>query len=118
VICVTALVASLSLSLSATGRNFIHFPRYYYENRQAIEETELVLERIPRDRSVTAETFFVPHLYRVKTLYMYPSENITSYMVMDKRHIDEGDRRSILAERNYRLADRGGFVLVYEREEN
>lgn len=109
----TAIIMLPAYTLSKT---------YYfdcYENeRSQIEVLNDAMDMIPEDASVTASTFLVPHLAYRDTVYMYPSENTSEYIILDLRwnEISEADIVHIKVSKGYNEIYRKDNVVVILQE--
>jgi uncharacterized membrane protein len=64
----------------------------YRDNEESNAILREVLAEIPKDKSVSASTFFVPHLYQNKELYeLRNNERETDYIIIDLRFAAENE---------------------------
>ena len=80
----------------------------YSINKKNIQILDEVMRSIPEDKSVSASTFFVAHLYRHKELYEYPhlyKEQVdTDYVLVDVRSKDmTKEEQNALISKGYEL---------------
>ncbi|MBQ8056762.1 MAG: DUF2079 domain-containing protein [Ruminococcus sp.] len=117
-----ALVMSLMMcltlatsTLSPKIRNNTSYEEYYGEQTEAIEE---LLSTIPKDKSVTAGHFIMPHLYFVKEIYTVPDyyKDIeqTDYFVIDTRNAEHEQSMRDVMGNDYTLVGKEHFVEVYK----
>ncbi len=121
------LVAALCLctvfSVSLVSPKAGNYSAGYTRNRDRYIETEEALEIIPKDASVTAYGYIVPHLWYIDDLRTCPgyygSLAQTDYYVVDTRY--EYDRHTEgmyeTMKDDYELVLEKGYVKIYERKE-
>ena len=100
------------------GDKLYSFSKSYKVNAEKYKQTELTLAKIPLNATVTAETYLVPHLYKVHNLYMYPAKVTTEYFVIDNRNgpsPDKVKKDELIAREGYKLIYEGGLAKVYKR---
>ena len=84
-----AIAGAIILTGSMTGK--YEYIEILGENYDKITATNQALELIPEDAAVFSTTYFTPHLFRCKELYMYPaiynkdSGIVPDYVVLDSR---------------------------------
>ena len=90
----------------------------YYTCQSQITATDDVINEIPADASVSASTFLIPKLYKVKNLYMLNGDEIfTDYVLIDMRYEEEAAEIEIECLQNgYAQVANQGFVKVYFHE--
>lgn len=116
-ISIISVFASLTLTITSVEYSMSNYRKNYHENRETYMQTEKVLQSIPTTASVTATTYLVPHLTKVKLLYMYPSNNVTDYFVIDKRDTaSSSEIKEMLIQSNYILVDSAGLAEVYKKQ--
>ena len=100
---------------------------YIDENKNEKEKIEIlnqVMESIPKDASVSASTFFTPHLAEREELYEYPylydKSIITDYVIIDLRFGSlSDDERSNLESKGYRLSEmQEGLYAIFIQNTN
>ena len=121
--CAIAICASIMLmplgSLSRT-----HYYGAYKNEKEKIEILNQVMESIPKDASVSASTFFTPHLADREELYEYPylydKSIITDYVIIDLRFGSlSDDERSNLESKGYRLSEmQEGLYAIFIQNTN
>ena len=86
-----AMAALIILTGAMSGRyQYIERTRIYSDS---ISATNASLAQIPEDAVVFSTTYFTPHLYRCKELYMYPpiyeidEKIVPDYVVLDNRGV-------------------------------
>lgn len=72
----------------------------YSDSYEAISALNEMVETIPREASVTASTFILPHLADRDVIYEYPAQERTDYVVLDLRWNgdEEATVQSVLAD--------------------
>lgn len=117
IICLIAVVSSISFMYTATNNQFTMYFDAYKNNQTDIALSEAILAKIPRDATVASETFFIPHISDIDHLYFFPSKNDTDYLVLDKRLCGElvEEKANLITEKGYRLVKAGGYVLLYKK---
>lgn len=120
IICIMTVFSSIALMQTATGNWLTGYPQSYQNNKLICQKSDNALLNIPIDASVTAETYLIPHLYRVKDLHMYPSRTDTDYMIFDARYKHENvdTKKKVLEEGGYSLSSSEGYVQIYKRDIN
>lgn len=94
----------------------------YIEQKEVIEEFDEVLDKIPEDASVTASTFFIPHLWDRTEIYeaFYRKQTDTDYLILDMRsnQISDSNRIAPMWEANgYVLSDLSTEnIFIYTKE--
>lgn len=117
-----ALVMSLMMcltlatsTLSPKIKNNASYENFYGEQTDDIEE---LLSTIPKDKSVTAGHFIMPHLYFVKEIYTVPDyyKDIeqTDYFVIDTRNSEHMQSMKDVMGNDYKLVGKEQFVEVYK----
>ena len=92
----------------------------YYENANGAvtEKIEDMLSTIPKDKSVTADHYIMPHLYFVRELYTVPDYykaiEQTDYFVIDTRHQENVDAMKAVMGNDYTLINQESFVQIYK----
>jgi len=96
----------------------------YYGHRESYDATAEALEAIPRDASVTAYGYMVPHLWYIKDLhtcpeYYAPYEK-TDYYIVDTRYDYDGHTAKMFEAMgdSYRLETEKGYVQIYRLKDN
>ncbi|MCK8061460.1 MULTISPECIES: DUF2079 domain-containing protein [unclassified Fusibacter] len=119
-ICSIGIFASLVLLMTATNDKFSYYQNIYNTFSQEIVRTDEALSLIPRNASITSETFFTPHLYYVQELYEYPNDFETDYLVLDVRcPVEKFDEKSNSAlNAGYVEVFSGGMAVVYKKIDN
>lgn len=92
----------------------------YYGNREKYDSTAKALEIIPRDASVTAYGYIVPHLYYIDDLHTCPEYYAdlekTDYYVVDTRYDYDGHtaKMYIAMGEDYDMILEEGYVKIYK----
>ncbi|NJD01037.1 MAG: DUF2079 domain-containing protein [Ruminiclostridium sp.] len=116
-ICTISVFASFTLTITSVGNKVSYYRKAYMTDKEKYAETERILEKIPSYASVTATTYMIPHLSKVKILYMYPSLNQTEYFVLDARERDtKAEIEKMLEENGYKMIGSGGIAYVYKKQ--
>lgn len=95
---------------------------YYYKNYQSdrdkYDDSDSLLQRIPKDVSITAETFLAPHLYNYKDVYQYKYDGVyTDYYVLQSYVEDYAELVDDLTSRGYTKAADNGKVIIYKAKD-
>ena len=95
-----------------------YYHKNYKNNAEKYEDSDRLLQRIPKDVSITAETFLSSHLYNYKEVYMYEyKEKYTDYYVFQS-YIDNYDEvTKDLESRGYVKAADNGKVIIYRSKD-
>lgn len=84
------------------------------------DDIDDMLKEIPKDASVTAGHYVMPHLYFVKELYTVPDyyKDIeqTDYFVLDTRDSTNTPEMKAVMGNDYSLVDAAGFVEIYKHK--
>lgn len=84
------------------------------------DDIDDMLKEIPKDASVTAGHYVMPHLYFVKELYTVPDyyKDIeqTDYFVIDTRDSTNTPEMKAVMGNDYSLVDSAGFVEIYKHK--
>lgn len=91
--------------------------KYDKENCKKLDEA---MEKIPEEASVTASTFFVPHLSNRDYIYEYPYIKETDYIVLDMRFSEYGALEiSKIEDSGYEVVDSiENLYIVYKLNSN
>ena len=94
-----------------------YFDVYKYD-RERCEVIDEALQKIPQDASVSASTFFVPHLANRDYIYEYPYDKDTDYIVLDMRFSEYSEEELIKIEDNgYKIVDeKENLYIVYKNK--
>lgn len=107
--CAFALCATiLIMPVCSLSRTYMY--DVYKNSRENIELLDNMVERIPKDASVSASTFLVPHLADRDVLYEYPGyykhDDFTDYVILDNRNSRITDEvRDELKRKGYVLSE-------------
>ena len=105
-----------SLVVSCLNNNFT----YWLENKDNNKEIMKILNSIPEDSSVSASTFYLPHLSNRKYIYeIYYHENKLDidYVVFDMRYEDELNSIDYYINNNYEIyIEKEGLILILKRK--
>lgn len=85
----------------------------YIKNYGTIQTIDSALEIIPKDASVRASAFLIPHLYEHEILYRDDSENFTEYIAFDFR---PGYRENYAIELIEKYINEGYEVVAAKQE--
>ena len=111
--CLTLATSTLSPKI----RNNTTYEEYYGKQTESIEE---LLSTIPKDKSVTAGHFIMPHLYFVKEIYTVPDYykaiEQTDYFVIDTRDNENAEEMKAVMGDDYNLVGSKNFVQVYKHK--
>lgn len=96
---ITSILTNFFFGPSIISRQFwdknyklgdFHTTNFHYSNYLVGKHQKLAREfvgMIPADATISAEQFFLPHLYRKKKLYVFPTiEDDVEYVLIDKKH--------------------------------
>ena len=87
--CSVGICSAIALLPITTMSKSYYFDKYN-DNKITYAVLDDAMDSIPKDASVTASTFLLPHLADRDELYQYPSVNVSDYIVLDLRYkIDE-----------------------------
>lgn len=117
---VSMLVLCTVFTVSLTLPKAERYLTKYSEHREEYAETDRALETIPRDASVTAYGFIMPHLSYIDELHTCPDYygeyEKTDYYVVDTRYEgDEHTRKMYEAmDDDYTLEVQSGYVKIYK----
>lgn len=117
-IVLTSLCAILVLSAQYRVNTINSFKQYYDANESEYKEMDSILEdNIPSDCSVSADTYIVPHLYKVKELYDLGTKADTDYYVLQKTSSDTNstDFMKIYKEKGYKVVDENSKIIIYKK---
>lgn len=93
------------------------------ENYSSIAATNQALELIPEDATVFSTTYFTPHLFRCKELYMHPaiynkdSGIVPDYVVLDNRSGVVAEYYDLLwewKEKGYEVISNEGYATILQ----
>lgn len=80
------------------------------------DATTNALSHLPKDATITASTFLIPHLYQYDTVYQYPNyyakSQDTDYIVVDKRY--EYEEVYAFMEGRYTIWKTSGFAEIWK----
>ncbi len=111
-----AATASVMFFLVTAAPKLENYTHRYTVARQEFEILDSALESIPKDASVKASTFFVPHIAQRHEVYEIKSKNETDYVVFDMRAplVDETtDLRAEYLEMGYQpYLSEFGYILI------
>ncbi len=116
-----ALSCGLILFINANTSRIHRYLEGAEDNAALIEETAIVLERIPQG-AVMASSMFTPHLYDREVLYSgapvyYEEEHAPDFMAVDIRYRDNHQASLELAQLyGLELIDKGGYAQIYGRK--
>ncbi|MCM1487342.1 MAG: DUF2079 domain-containing protein [Firmicutes bacterium] len=117
------LMAAAIILLGANGVKY-RYSRDYSENKEYYDSARQLLETIPRDKVIYANTYLTPMLADCPQLYQYPpvyqNENTPAadYILIDSRGAIEENLQPQIDEiegMGYRREENGTFILVYVR---
>lgn len=111
---IVMLLACICAAYTFKGDFCSSYKGYKANERKYIENDEL-LQSIPKDVSITAETFLAPHLYNYKEVYLYKyDKEYTDYYVL-QRHVEDYEKFTAdLEKRDYKKAADNGRVIIYK----
>ena len=105
----TCLCAGVLLCWTYRGDGYFYYARTYESHQDFFRAKEAALEEVPRDGSVTADGFMLPHLADIPELYLY--EDYGAWPDTDYYVVQEGEGTQF--SRNYKER---GYVLLWERD--
>ena len=110
----------MTLAISVITPKIRNNTTYEENNGMKTEAIEEMLHEIPKDKSVTAGHFIMPHLYFIDEIYTVPDyyKDIeqTDYFVIDTRHDENAQLMRDVMDNDYTLVDKEYFVEVYKRK--
>ena len=113
IMCVVLATSTLAPKI----RNNKSYEQYYGTQTEKIEE---LLHTIPKDKSVTAGHYIMPHLYFVKEIYSVPDyyKDIeqTDYFVIDTRNSENAEEMKAVMGDDYNLIGSESFVQIYKHK--
>lgn len=118
---VLILTLSVVFSVSSTSGKASRNIRNYYENKDDCKKTEEVLATIPRDASVTAYGYMMPHMPYIDNMRTCPEYYAeyapTDYYVIDSRFKGDTHTKKMLAAMgdSYTCVAEGGYAEIYKR---
>ena len=118
---VLILTLCIVFSVSSTSGKARNNLANYYENIDDCKKTEEVLSKIPRDASVTAYGYMMPHMPYIDDMHTcpeyYADYALTDYYVIDKRFKGDNHTAKMISAMNdnYVCVDEGGYAEVYKR---
>ncbi|NLB17045.1 MAG: DUF2079 domain-containing protein [Clostridiales bacterium] len=109
------IIFTFSLTFGKTSR----YMGAYTADKASYEASEALLKSVPKDATVTAGDFLVPHLYFISELQSYPAIygilQPTEYVVVDLRALDDDFDPYMFMDGEYSLIESGGFVELWKR---
>ncbi len=91
---------------------------YEANNGAFTDKIEDALKEIPKDASVTADHYIMPHLYFIRELYTVPEyyKNIeqTDYFVINTKSTDNTNEMKAVMGNDYTLQNQVEFVQIYK----
>ena len=115
--CALCVVFSFSLFFPRMQSN-LSYEKSVKESTQAYNE---LIATIPKDASVTANGYYIPHMYDFKTLYMYPNyykstPGQTDYMLVSQSDVaaDKDGLKTFMGI-DYTMIDSAGNMQLYKK---
>ncbi len=113
-----SLIMSFTLAIHTLTPKINNNKIYEANNGAFTEKIEDALKEIPKDASVTADHFIMPHLYFIKELYTVPEyyKNIeqTDYFVINTKSTDNTNEMKAVMGNDYTLQNQVEFVQIYK----
>jgi len=110
------IIFTFSLTFGKTAR----YTGAYAADKASYKASEAILASIPKDATVTAGDFLVPHLYFISELQSYPplygKLQPTEYVAVDLRALDDEFDPYVFMDGEYSLIESGGFVELWKRD--
>ncbi len=114
-----------SLSMSLVMSFSLFFPRaaYYQSSAKSVVETasgyNQLIATIPTDAEVTADGYYIPHMYNFSKLYQYPNyygENIkTEYLLVNSSNVaSNADNLATFIGNDYKVVSQSGTMVLYQ----
>lgn len=94
-------------------KSYVQYPIIYADKYSSIQVLNTTLETIPKDASVRASAFLIPHLFEHEILYRDDSNNFTEYVALDLR---EGYKEKYCETLFQSYTDSGYELVVYEKD--
>ena len=114
---VVAAIACISGTYTYKG-DLTYYYKNYSKNAQDYNKNHELLQRIPKDVSITSETFLSPHLYNYKEVYQYKyDDGYTDYYVLQSYVEDYDELVEDLTARGYTKAADDGKVIIYKAKD-
>ncbi len=118
----SAVCLCIVFSVSLVAPKASNYSSGYFRNQERYIETQQALEIIPKDASVTAYGYIVPHLWYIDDLRTCPgyygSLVQTDYYVVDTRYEYDSHTEGMYntMKDDYDLVLEKGYVKIYERK--
>lgn len=109
------MVMSCSLFLPRSGGYF----KTAENNKTNSQSNTELIESIPTDVEITADGFYIPHMYNFKNLYQYPnyySEQVkTEYLLVSQNKVNSNtDNLQTFIGNDYTLVKQAGDMCLYQ----
>ncbi|MEF2919654.1 MAG: DUF2079 domain-containing protein [Acutalibacteraceae bacterium] len=114
-----------SVSMSLIMSFSLFFPRasYYNSTGKSMSENAKIYNQliatIPTDAEITANGYYIPHMYNFSKLYQYPNyygENIkTEYLLVNSSDVAQNtDNLATFIGNDYKLISQAGNMVLYQ----
>ncbi len=117
---IMSIIMTLTLATSTLAPKIRNNTIYETNNSEKREDIEQLLSTVPKDKSVTAGHYIMPHLYFVRELYTVPEYykeiEQTDYFVIDTRDTENTESMKAVMSNDYLLVDSAYFVEVYKHK--
>ena len=114
---ITSLCAVLVFYGQYMGKSTDSYDKMYHNNQAVYDEMDSFLEEIPKETSVSADTFLTPHLYYVDELYELATKADTEYYVLQKTSQDQNsiDFMNNYKEKGYKIFAENNKIIIYKK---
>ena len=117
-IALAGVMITLVLCFSLNYHRLLYYHQVYFENQEDIKYVDECLAKLPKDVSITATNWLVPHLYKYKELYLaWPPEggDFTDYYIFDPRDEDAVKLLNKYLDYGYERVAGGRLVEIYKK---
>ncbi|MBQ8942329.1 MAG: DUF2079 domain-containing protein [Firmicutes bacterium] len=117
VIVLVTLLACICGTYTYKG-NLAYYYNIYKDNAESCSDDHKLLQRIPKDVSITCETFLAPHLYNYKEVYQYKyDKEYTDYYVFQSYVENYAQFTAELERLGYEKIADSGKVIIYKSKD-
>ncbi len=117
VILLVTLLACICGTYTYKG-NLAYYYETYKSDTSAYNDDHKLLQRIPKDVSITSETFLAPHLYNYKEVYQYKyDKEYTDYYVLQSYVENYAQFTAELEGKGYEKIADSGRVIIYKSKD-
>lgn len=113
-----ALTTCTAFCFSLFVQKGVNYTKRYLYLAEQTQTHNSIIATIPKDAEVTADGYFVPHMYDFKNLYSYPDNynrnKITEYLVITSEDIAKPNEQLTKILPLYELVETGGNMSLYK----